>query len=938
MKLTTSTNRYNKNKITKAINTTFTSLAISTLIFASPSFAQTKEDDVEVIEIKSVYKRSLVEAIDTKRNSSEVVDVISAEDVGKFPDANLAESLQRITGVQITRDRGEGKNVSIRGLPADFAKITLNGRTIASGLVKSETNTIPRSFDFTTLSSDFVSSLEVNKSSSADLVDGGLSGNVDVKTPRAFRIGEEKFSASVNLTNEDNIDDNGYQMAALYSNVFNDETVGITFGASYSGRKLETHRYTGSNDLVSESEGKDYNGDGVINTDTQVFIPGNSVYQKIPEERKRLNVLGSLEFRIGDNTDIFFEGLYTELDTQTTRLANYHRFINIAGEVDSSKTSSRTLSVLDGDGNYRDIEFAEILGATAVDQRNGSRSADQVSDSVTLAAGINHELDNLSFSGELSYSKSQQTRSYLNIAQAAFGGVGGNGGMQIDFSDGGDLPLVNYYNGYDEARLDPNNFRIFSLNGEFNRQSEDEIMEAKVDFEYLLDTEYFSSVEFGAHYSDRSFYLDNGRLVIGGDALNTLLGGELQESIAIPGSLNIAPYTQFVELDNGYSSFNGDIPSTYISSDTRKLLNMFSDAEFAAAGIVTNTADNTFDISEQTIAAYSKVNFELSDYNMKGNFGVRIIQTKMQTKGVASDLSGIVIEPEAGDFTTVPPGEDVNVDRSYTDFLPSFNLSWNYDDDTVIRVAASRTMSRPTLDLLTPTTSVDGSISTINSRNPNLDPFRANNIDFAYEWYFNNAGLLSATLFYKSLDSLVTNVSYVQDITINSQAADGVKTPVTRPFTFNSYENTSGVTLQGIELSYQQQFDFLPGFLEHTGVQANYTYVDNSEPQLLSGASKNNYNLTAYYEDEMLSARVIYSYRDGFISSGLTPNQLGAKQLEYGTLDASVTLTVTENVSLTFQASNLTDEAVVEITQIGDIPLEYQDNGRRFVFGARMSF
>lgn len=596
------------------------------------------------------------------------------------------------------------------------------------------------------------------------------------------------------------------------------------------------------------------------------------------------------------------------------------------------------MSVLDGDGNYRDIDFAEILGATAVDQRNGSRSADQVSDSITLAAGINHELDYVSFSGEVSYSKSQQTRSYLNIAQAAFGGVDGNGGMQIDFSDGGDLPVVNYYNGYEETRLDPNNYQVFSLNGEFNRQSEDEIIEAKVDFEYLLDSDYFSNVEFGAHYSDRSFYLDNGRLVIGGDAINALLGGELQESVAIPGTLNIAPFTQLVELDNGYSAFNGSIPSTYISSDTRKLLNMFSDEELVAGGTYSNTVDNIFDINEQTIAAYSKLNFELSDYNMKGNFGVRIVQTKLQTKGVASDLSGIVIEPEAGDFTTVPPGEDVNVDRSYTDFLPSFNLSWDYNDETVIRFAASRTMSRPTLDLLTPTTSVNGSISTVDARNPALDPFRANNIDLAYEWYFNNSGLLSATLFYKNLESLVTNVSYVEDITITSLSADGVQTPITKPFTFNSYENASGVTLKGLELSYQQQFDFLPGIFGNTGVQANYTYVDNSEPQLLSGASKNNYNLTAYYEDETLSVRVIYSYRDGFISSGITPNQLGAKQLAYGTLDASVTLNASENISLTFQASNLTDEAVVEVTQIGEIPLEYQDNGRRFVFGARMSF
>ena len=126
--------------------------------------------------------------------------------------------------------------------------------------------------------------------------------------------------------------------------------------------------------------------------------------------------------------------------------------------------------------------------------------------------------------------------------------------------------------------------------------------------------------------------------------------------------------------------------------------------------------------------------------------------------------------------------------------------------------------------------------------------------------------------------------------------------------------------------------------LKHTGILANYTYVDNSDPQLLSGASESNYNISAYYEDDLVQARLIYAYRDGFISQGLTPGKLGAQQLEYGTLDASVSVNVTENVSLTFQASNLTDEAVVTLTQTGNLPVEYQDNGRRFVLGARVTF
>jgi len=897
-----------------------------------------KKDNIEVIQVTSTYKGSLVEAINVKRHSANVVDVISAEDVGKFPDANLAESLQRVTGVQITRDRGEGKNVSIRGLPSDFTKITLNGRTIAQGTASPLSSAVPRSFDFKTLSSNFVSALVVNKSPMASLVDGGLSGNVDVQTPRAFVIGEEKFSGSVKIMSEDNADKNGKEIAGLYSNVFNDETIGFTLGASYTERVLETHRAISAYNLRNESEGKDYNGDGIIDPSNSVYIPSDVIFQKIPEERERINLLGTVEFRVSDNADIYFEGLYTSLDTQTTRLANYHRFINIAGEVDSSQTSARTLSVLNEEGSYSDVDFPEVFAATGVDQRNGSRSADMLSESITLAAGLNYEFDNLSIAAEVSHSKSEQERSYLNLAVAAFGGVGGDGGMKIDYSDNADLPTVSYFNGYDETRLDPDNYRVFSLNGEFNRQSEDELLEAKVDFDYTLDNEYFSSVEFGLHYADREFYLDNGRLVIGGADLNTLLDGELQPSEALPGTLNIAPYLQVVNVKDGWSSFGGDIPATYLASDTRKLLAMFSDEELAAAGNVTDNPTNIFDIGEETLAGYVQLNFELSDYDITGNFGVRAVKTNQLSIGVASDLSKIVVEPEAGNITTVPAGEDITVDRSYTNILPSLNVVWNYNEDMVFRLALNKTLTRPTLNLLTPTTSVSGANAVISARNPELDPFEANNIDLAYEWYFNEAGLFSATLFYKDLETLVTNVSTVDDITILSQAADGTQTPITKSFTINTYENTYGVNLKGFEVAYQQQFDFLPGLLKHTGFLANYTYVDNSDPQLLSGASENNYNLSAYYEDDLIQARLIYAYRDGFISGGLTPGKLGAQKLEYGTLGASVTVDVMENVSLTFQASNLTDEAVITRTQTGNLPREYQDNGRRFILGARVKF
>jgi iron complex outermembrane recepter protein len=314
------------------------------------------------------------------------------------------------------------------------------------------------------------------------------------------------------------------------------------------------------------------------------------------------------------------------------------------------------------------------------------------------------------------------------------------------------------------------------------------------------------------------------------------------------------------------------------------------------------------------------------------------VHTEQISVGVAPDLNDITFQPQAGSITTVPAAGPLTVDRSYNDVLPSLNLKLDVTDSLLMRLAASRTMSRPTLTQLSPTVSASGTAQTITANNPYLAPFRSNNLDVAGEWYFTRGGLLATTLFYKDLVSLVIQQNTQLPLTITQINGDGSRQPVRQVWTETSLVNGHGISVDGAEFSYQQNFDFLPWPLDGFGTLLNYTWLESHGSTPLQGASKDNYTAQVYYEKGRFGGRLAYTYRGKFYvgTEGNTQDQI--IQQPFGTLDANLTFNLTGHVSLLIEATNLLDDTDRQRFEPINLTATYIDNGRRMLVGVRGTF
>lgn len=917
-------------------------LFCTTAVVATPALAQdappedqsTQQPDVEEAGeeiVVSGIRGSLQRSINVKREAPSVVDAISSEDVGKFPDINVAESVQRISGVQINRNRGEGQTVNIRGLPSTFTLATLNGRSIPNALSNGD-QIATRSFDFQILPPEFIRTLEVYKAPTADLEEGGLSGLVNVKTPHAFDIGKRVLRGSVQGEFDDNSGKISPRLSAFFSDTFLDQRLGITLGGSYLKRDYETHANQINYVSATEQQGigggpDDLNGNGVIDPALRVRIPGTNFYNIFRNKSERISALGSIEFQATDGLRLYADGFYSKLKFKSPRFEFLPFFSN------SPTVISSQVQVLEG------LPTATSFRVANLDLRQGGRVEERTGDLWTAVGGANYEADRFKLNFEVARSKSSQTRDNLNIANSSVGGIE----AQYDATTIDGVGGIRFFGTGDQLRLDPNSFRILSLNGEFNRQSRDVITDVKLDGQYELGDSGLTQILVGGKFADRKQYQDNGRLVISAAQMSTMwqqaTGSPLAAVPGRAGTVSAAPFLVPIQPGRGsfLGSYNGSaaFPANWLGTDLYAFTDRFSREQLRAGGTFTNDATGIIDVSERTWAFYVRADYKFG--KVDGNIGARWVNTRQLSVGVSPDLRGITVEPQAGNITRVPAASPVSVTRSYSMLLPSFNLRFRPNDDLVIRAAASRTLARPDLSQISPTISVNGVALVITQQNPQLDPFVSDNIDLTAEWYFNRSSLAGISLFHKNLKSLVRNVSVVQTLPITIINADGSRTPSNSDFTVNTLENGAGVKLKGMELYLQTNLDFLPSPLDGLGAQLNYTYIDNSDPSLLTAASKHNYNISLFYEKGPIGARFTYSWRDKFLSVPSQSFNMGTVVKPYGTLDGSLTFQINDAIGLVVEAVNILDADETTSFTTG-LPREYTDAGRRVQFGVRASF
>ncbi|MPT49374.1 MAG: TonB-dependent receptor [Sphingobium sp.] len=904
---------------------------VSALLSVPYAYAEdaTSVDDVEEGSsskdiVVSGIRGGIERAAQLKRNADTIVDVISAEDIGKFPDVNVAESVQRITGVQINRTRGEGRSVNIRGLPDTFTLVTLNGRSVPNA-INDLFVSFSRSFDFSTLPPEFVRTLEVYKSPTADIEDGGLSGTVNVQTPRALDIGRRVISFSAQASHESNSGKASPRISGLYADSFLDNRLGITLGASFTQRRPQTQQIETGWNTVTEAQGiplggggDDLNGDGIIEPNRLVRIPGLVIHDMFTEKNNRFSAIGSIQFRANDQLELYADAFYTKVKVGAIRQENWQNFAGASGVIASST------EILDG------VETATDFTVSNIDLRNGGRYQDRDGYIRSIVGGGKFESGRWKIVLEGSAQYSRQTRNTLNIADSI------NGTTRIVAKPGDSIPSITYLDGFDARKLDPNNFRLLSLNGELDRVTRDRLRDVKLDVRYDLADEGITSLRAGVKYTDRAVYADNKTLTVSAANVSQLYGGLPAGPLA--GSFSAAPF--MIPIRSGAGSFlasyngNGLFPSEWLGSDARSFVKNLSKEQLIAAGNYTNDATGILDVKEKIFALYGRA--DLAFGRLTGNIGLRGVRTAQTTVGVSPDLNGISVEVETGMTTRVPSAAPLRVSRSYWDFLPSLNLKYELNDQLQLRFAASRTIARPNLADISPTVTANGNALTVTRNNPYLDPFRSNNLDATVEYYFGRDSLVGGSIFYKKLESLIRRETSIQTLPVSYIRTTGT-TSIQTDFTVSQLVNGSGVNLKGLELYFQQAFTWLPAPFDGLGTIVNYTFIDNSDPNQLTAASKHNYNLIGYYEKGPVSTRVSYSWRSDYLASAAATPAMGRRNRSFGTLDASISLKIIPQASLVLEAVNILDrDEIVEYTT--GLPANYLDAGRRIFGGIRLNF
>jgi TonB-dependent receptor len=851
---------------------------------ASSAEASTPIEEVIVVGIRS----SLNSAADIKKNASTIVDSIVAEDIGKFPDENVAESLQRVPGVSIDRGTvgGEGSSISLRGLGPDFSRVFINGRTVTA-------TSASRQVNFSDLPSEMVARLDVYKTPMASLIEGSIGGSVEIKTASPFS-GQGGFKASGSLqgVNSTLADEWNPRISGQISNTFADDTIGVLLGIQYQDRttRQDTFDIPGWECVDATLEAT---CDPNASLDDKYFRPRFS--------RQFLRLLDSK--RMGANTAIHWvpsDTVKIEFDTfYSTRDDYLEDFTNIIG------TASAFSDIVTGSEVINENNTVIAFDTTSADMRTNHRPISSEQESMVL--GLNGEfiagpwIHNL----DLAYSKSS-TDSSFKQAQL-FREVDG----RWDYRTSSGIPTVEI----DGFTDDPTSTDGWLINNARNELTFIDQEETNFRYDGTLELNGFvESVQVGIRLTRGELgqlnvgYLKNIRPYI------TVEDFEADNGIA-PGS-TISTITNLA----GVSNYGTDLPNGSIFQNwALGIVPVMVSTILPDDPFDNEIANNTYTINEDTNAAYAQVNFGNND-NFSGNFGVRYVQTKLATTGGGGG-------PQAND---------------YSDLLPSLNIRYDLKpEELLLRFGLSKAMSRASYSQLNPGITVNTTTQSGSAGNPLLNPFRADQLDASVEWYFGGAGdMLSLSYFYKDIDSFIQTETIFG--TVDPALLGGTDPSVI--YAVSTPTNGEGATVSGFELSYQQAFINLPAPFDGLGTVASYTRLSDDAKQTnsitgvevgLQGLSENSYNFTMYYEKYGFSARLAYNWRDEFLTAAQGVGGTPEFANEYGQVDAQISYELTDNITISLDAKNLNDEVYRTYEFVDERMRTYNSYGKRFFVGLR---
>ena len=934
------------------------------------------------------FRQSLTAALGAKRNETGITDVIVAEDIADFPDQNLAESLQRIPGVAIDRDAGEGRQITVRGLGGDFTRVRLNqlealattGGTDSSGGANRS-----RAFDFNVFASELFNRITVRKAASAEVDEGSLGATVDLQTARPFDYDGFVMSASGQLGYNDLARDWDPRGAFLVSGTFLDGRLGVLVSAAYSRRGLfeegfSSVRWDAGNSVGGFCSpvghvplnptgggancGANSNIPGIPAVPRLPNTPGNQAeydeaslatnvhprlprYGRLTHEQERLGVTFALQAEPWQGGRFTFDVLHARL--QATRQEDFLEAISFSRTAAQGGKPQTSVVNAEYDANGN-LLFGTFNG---VDIRSESRFDELDTSFWQYQVQFDQEVtDRLRFTWLAGRSTSEFRNPFQTTTTLDAPNVNG---YTIDFresrgqptitypfdptSTAGPLTIIGTPPGITPSNITPSEIRI-RPQGADNRFT---TFRGDVAWDFVPDQ---FTAKAGFFYREYDFETFEFRRV-----------NQLDTMLALPVGIPLsAVTTQLTGFGRNLGLGSGGTPTTWLIPDLNALAALYNiycnclrsgaaggPDDFTLSSTTNgNARGNNRSVREQDVGGYVQLDWRgrLFGRPARGNIGLRYVETDLHAEG----------------YQALGGGTLTIVNRSYDDWLWSANFSIDAAEDFVVRLAAARVMARPQLGNMSPGGSINttGQLS-ITTGNPLLDPFRATTFDASFEWYFAPESLIAVGLFYKDIGTFIQTLR--TELPFNATGLPLALLPANftgnELFLVTAPINTEGGPLKGFEVTVQAPFRFLPRPFNNFGAILNFTYVESEIEYVTSATnaalitddlvnlSPRSWNATLYYDDGRFSIRGSVAYRSDYLQRVPAQNVVNDVEGKNSTLniDASASFAINDTITLTAEAINLTDEFNDQfVDRDRNSPSVIHHTGRQFYLGARVRF
>lgn len=878
---------------------------------------------------------SLLRSIDTKRDASTIVDAISAEELGKLPNRNVAEALANIPGVTVGRDgRGEGRSVTVRGLGENFAITTLNGRILP-------TDGPDRSFAFDVLPSEMISGAEIQKAVQASQLEGSIGGNIDLRTALPFDRKGFHAAGSIEGQYNDFAKKGGIKAAGVLSTTFADNTMGFLISGSYNKYKFRTdnlgeYSSTDTFDLVTGTDGQK---SVVPVARGGVIVPYFYSVGYVLGERERWGGSSAFQWRPSAKFQLRIDGIYSNYKV---RQSNSRVSVGLTPFADDGSLRWNLNDVVVGANKV--VTHYTVQPAT-IDLLN----TDEPRNSITYQFGGHIDwkpTDRLKFAIDAYYGKAGDNTGGQNRFIVA--GIPGSR-AEVTTRDGG-LPdmLLTIPNADGSignrtlASAGNSDLHVHYL-GIQGQNIADKTKGTKIDGTFDMGTGVMRSVAFGGSFTDRVKTVD----VIDNQFTTSCNFCGYPFTFAAIGADVARP----AAVGSILPTLGGNFPRTFPTFDINTYLAALPRAENNPALIDRNTGAPyptgyatqiiqpdllaSYRIKERTWSGYAQIN--LAGEHWRADIGARLISTSVSSLGYGASVKSYVVFGAGSANVDFNPIQPIVGGGQYTRLLPSANIAFDLAQGLRLRLAASQAIARPTFGQLSSAKDYSAAQSNTpvitDAGNPNLKPVSADQFDISLEYYPTRRFALTGAVFYKSLKNFVTTAAVPFKLVPTNQPADA---PPSFNFTELVYVNGDSAKVYGVEVGSQY-------FLENgLGFQANATYNHSTATRAgrpttdLQDAVPFSANAKIFYEKNGINASVSYQYQSRFVSSQASYiDSLAIKEAAYSELSASVSYDLTPNVTVYAQGSNLLGSAIRRYSTYPNVPAFYEYTGRAYFFGLR---